>query len=314
MHAPLEIYTLLESRLLHTKGAATTAAISILKQLATVATLCIDVKRAFWNSRALYKVLMSGFRKAVRVLARDGKGRVEGSTAAEVVMGIGEGDNRKAAAVQVAAAVLPWPFAKELCPADRQCVRNNKSRNTHKQRPEAARVDEHAVRSALMHASRTMDLLTAVLFDGDLVPKRRLAVSGESPYRFNKLLQDLMTIPSLDVPQYSHNQLMQSLLPLLWEFQHLLTHADIAQQIDPSAAAAFESAIVLELDKDLPGLASDAIEMVGRVQNAAAAAAAAHGLAADDCRRVRSLVEYFERLRPELMCEARRIYGRPWGF
>ncbi|KAI8588090.1 hypothetical protein BDZ88DRAFT_423091 [Geranomyces variabilis] len=287
-HSPLEVYTLIEARFLHAQYDNDDATpLLLLAQMANAATLSIDVKRAFWAEPSVYAVLMKGFLRAMRVIGtRARKREKEG----KVVM----------AALRVVPE-MPWPFAKELCPAVRRCERG-----------EAVDVlplpgaDGCTVEAAVRYAARTMDLLTAMLFDGELVPKRRLAASEICPYRFTKLLKNLMSIPSLSLPPPSQQELTQSLLSLLWEFHELL----IAPASASPAAAAFEAAIVHELDKDQPGFLSTAMEILAvRGSNGAR-----RDITAADARRVRSLVGYFERLRPQVACEAGRIYGRRWDF
>ncbi|KAJ3178046.1 hypothetical protein HDU87_003824 [Geranomyces variabilis] len=154
-HSPLDIYTLLETQFLHT----TPHKDIILAQMANAATLSIDVKRAFWAAPAVYAVLMKGFSRAMRVVKKELKRdvNVEGQVvSADRVL-----------------PDLPWPFAKELCPAVRRCEQGDDVGEA----PQPAPVDECAVETAVSVWARTMDLLKAMLFDGELVPKRRLAVS-----------------------------------------------------------------------------------------------------------------------------------------
>ncbi|KAJ3164695.1 hypothetical protein HDU88_005129 [Geranomyces variabilis] len=174
-HSPLEVYTLIKARFLHVpyddnddNDGATP--LLLLAQMANAATLSIDVKRAFWAEPAVYAVLMKRFLRAMRVIGTRMRKRAKEE---KVVM----------AALRVVPE-LPWPFAKELCPAVRRCERGGAV-----DVPPLAGADECAVESAVRYAARTMDLLTAMLFDGELVPKRRLAASDICPYRFTKLLK-----------------------------------------------------------------------------------------------------------------------------
>ncbi|KAJ3153485.1 hypothetical protein HDU89_000512 [Geranomyces variabilis] len=159
-HSPLEVYTLIKARFLHAPYDDDNDAtpLLLLAQMANTATLSIDVKRAFWAEPAVYAVLMKGFLRAMRVIGT----RVRKREKQEKVV---------IAALRVVPE-MPWPFAKELCPAVRRCERG-----------EAVDVsplpgaDGCAVEAAVRYAARTMDLLTAMLFDGELVPKRKMAAS-----------------------------------------------------------------------------------------------------------------------------------------
>ncbi|KAJ3178045.1 hypothetical protein HDU87_003823 [Geranomyces variabilis] len=121
-----------------------------------------------------------------------------------------------------------------------------------------------------------------------------------------------MTIPALNLPPHYQRELTQSLLPLLWELHELLITLAHKDGTTASAAAAYEACITSELDKDQPGCLTAAIEMLA--VNTGDDDGAGLGISAADGRRVRSLVGYFERQRPDMVREAKRIYGRRWAY